>query len=214
MNLIRFTLIFVLISQSSLMAQTVVEDTNLLFTTGSGSFQPPANHVGTIYKEPTDPATDPLNNQTSVSFDYDVSGENPTLTATDFNLDEGSDWYLVQEGEFFSNASIANGQFPLLFESDTPTFNILELDQTEFFLGVATSNNGIFNPPLRDTFGWVHLRRSGQSLQELEFIGSAVAYGGQGIVVGTSTAVVPEPNAIALLLFCTAAKVCTRRRRV
>ena len=79
--------------------------------------------------------------------------------------------------------------------------NVLESDQTDFYLGVAATSLRLddLDDPFgldrdRDIFGWVNLVRSRALGRELEVLGSAVAYDAQGIVVGTNTAVVPETH--------------------
>ena len=155
-------------------AQVVVEDTNITFA-GSGM-----NYTGTILQ-------DLQGDDTSVDFAY----EDSTLEAVLTVVDEGSDWYLVGAGDTFSSASIANGDHEAIFTLDTDVAVLV--GDTTFYLGVNTglgfgTDPNIFSPG-RDVFGWVQLQNNQGNL---EVIGSAVVYGGTGVIVGTSTAI-PEP---------------------
>ena len=117
-----------------------------------------------------------------------------TLNVTAWNLDESSDWYLVNEGAPFTAATIASGQFTTLLDLHTPPSPVT-IPQGVFYLGVATSV-GSLN---RDVFGWLKLNNTGTALQQLD---DAMAYGEQGIYVGTTIAV-PEPVMSAAALCCT-----------
>jgi hypothetical protein len=53
---------------------------------------------------------------TTIVLEYDAAMLAPGVRT----LDEQSDWFLVQSGDVFSAATIAAGQFPILFDSNWP----------------------------------------------------------------------------------------------
>ena len=126
-----------------------------------------------------------------------------TLTPITWNVDQEADYYLAQAGATFTAQTVAAGQFTPLFTTDTP----YSLDVTrpgDFYLGVATST-GTSSP--RTVWGWVHLRNDASGLSVL---GSAMAYGEGGIVIGTTTPV-PEPGTFVQLGVGLAALAMLRR---
>src|SRR5688500_6177303 len=90
--------LFVLFStclSSVALSQSIVEDINLEFSSSSGKFG------FAVYQDLQ------ASDYTGVAFNY--TGSEVSL---DFiNLDEGSDWYVVNPGDVFSPATIASGQF-------------------------------------------------------------------------------------------------------
>jgi len=114
-----------------------------------------------------------------------------TLTLVAENVDEGSDYYLAPYGAEFTASTIAAGQFSPL----SPTG--LDVPFGTFYLGV---NTGIGfsetdGQPSRDVFGWAQFSNSSSGLQ---MISNAMAYGTNGIVVGTTETIVPVPAAVCL----------------
>ena len=139
---------------------------------------------------------------TSVWFEYD--GTN--LTGLSLNLDEGSDWYLVNEGDSFGFTELAIDQFtPIIrVHNDSGGVDLLtaEVGVGEFYMGVATSGGGLALPcppgtiSCRNVFGWIKLRgeqvfdfQKSEFTGSLQMISSAVAYESSGIVVGSSQAI-------------------------
>ncbi len=176
------------------------------------------DYQGLIYQDAA--GTD----HTSVLFDFDGSN----LQIMDLNMDEGSDWYLVNEGDQFSRENIDNGLFPVLISPDTrplpgpPVF----VGSEDFYLGVNTGQDwvGIDESgnliPARDVYGWVHISYEfvWEDLDlffgDLVQLDDATAYGAEGIIVGTTQAIVPEPSTITLLLTgALGLLACARRRR-
>src|SRR3954468_7470982 len=144
---ISFALLLVA-SSTSLYAQTVVQNSNLLF--GPDTNLPPANYAFTAYQ-----AAD-RSDWTSVWFKYD--GSNLQLINT--NIDEGSDWYIVHSGNEFSRANIAAGRFPTLLRVSLTTpipGPSLNVGTGDFWLGAATGRV-LFGE--RTVYGWVHLHPS------------------------------------------------------
>jgi hypothetical protein len=131
-----------------------------------------------------------------------------TLTPVLWSVDEGADYYLVPNGAIFSSATIALGLFqPLLVTVHPSTVNV---GFGDFYLGINTGQ-GFSTPsqPRRDVFGWVHLVNNSQT--GLSMVSNAMSYGGQGIIVGTTTVVVPEPATVALFLFGSCFALVVRR---
>jgi len=182
-------------------AQTVVvEDTHLSFASSSDGL---GDYSATACQ-------DLLCDPTSVWFDYSAG----SIESVNWNVDEESDWYVVEFGEEFSTATIAANEHPVIFTTDNARGPV-SVGGTDFYLGVSTgiglkpnSDPAIYDPN-RDVFGWVHLRDNGGNL---EFISSAMAYGGEGIIVGTTTAI-PEPaTGTGILLLFVAASLSRSRR--
>ena len=192
---VAFATFAVFLLTSGLSAQTVVVGTNIEFV--QDMMFPPANHRGTILQLPT-------GNTTSVWFDYDGSH----LTAVTWNLDEESDWYVVNEGDPFGFDSIASDQFEPIFTVDNPRGPVF-VGTDQFYLGVSTSGQGLPVPfPTRNVFGWVQLQNvAGQ----LVVIDNAVAYDSLGIFVGTYD-VIPEPSTLGLVWIAIAVLQLKRQR--
>jgi len=138
------------------------------------------NHSLTVYQDAV--ATD----YTSVWLEYDGAA----IEIVNWNIDEESDWYLVEAGDEFGEKNIASDLFTPIFTTDSPRGPISV--GTDFYLGVSTGIGYYGYPiPTRDVFGWVHLKWDGTKLVNDE---NAMAYGCEGIVVGTNTAIPPIPN--------------------
>jgi len=177
-----------LAASTSAFAQTVIQNSNLVITPDS-SF-PPANYIFGVYQniDRSDP--------TGVWFKYDGSH----MQAITTNIDEGSDWYVVHSGDQFSRANIAAGQFPKLI-SVSPGTPIpgpsLTVGTSDFWLGVATGTV-LFGD--RTVYGWVHLQPSSPGSTSLQMVANVMTYNSLGVIVGTTTALVPEPSTIAMSL--------------
>jgi len=133
---------------------------------------------------------------TAVFFDRDGQ----FLIALGVNIDEGSDWYLANFGDRFDMPAIESSDFVTFFRVADETHNVIDVGFGEFYLGV---NTGTFSPQeetLRNIFGWARFRNSPSGL---ELLGSAVAYGSDGIFIGT-TRIIPEPCTLVLIAVCAA----------
>lgn len=130
-----------------------------------------------------------------------------------WNLDAGADYYLVKPGEIFTPNSISSRQFKPFFILDKAY--VLEVPfPGEFYLGVATTGPGPIpgGEPTseigRNVWGWVHLVNDASGLSA---VGSAMAYGEGGIVIGTTIAI-PEPGTLLLSAIGMAGLALARRR--
>ena len=118
-------------------------------------------------------------------------------------VDEASGWYFADPNDVFTTGSWKAGSFTPFGGHPNylpgPYFDVGYY--IPFYLAVA-SGGGIWNPSIEESywtapvFGWALFQNTPTGLQLLD---SAVAYGSQGIVVGTMTAV-PEPSITALFL--------------
>ncbi len=173
-------------------ATTVVVGTNISISAGGGI----GDFQLSVFQDAA--ATD----FTCALFDFDGTNVN----FIDGCLDEGSDWYLVMDMDAFSRSNIAEGMFTALFVNLSSSGPV-PVGPGSFFLGVNTGLG--FDPnPNRDVFGWIELSISGTDLTE---VGDTVAYGAQGIVVGTP---LPIPEAsTALLLGIGLVGMAARHRR-
>jgi hypothetical protein len=192
-----FIIILLIAAFGSAAEAAVVSDTNITLSSGGGN----ADYALTVFQSEASGSTEML---------FDVSGSEISFTNT--TVDEGSDWYLTSYRDMFTLASIDAGEFPyIVVDTDTGfDHNVLTVGSGDFYLGVATDAEiGRFKP--RDVFGWVHLQNDNGTLTMLD---NAVAYGEGGIIIGTTQAV-PEPNALALLLFAPLSfRLLTKRHRL
>ena len=173
------------IASSSLCAQTVIQNTNLVF--GPVNNFPPANYVFTVGQ-----STAPVQiDYTSVWMKY----SRPTLEVTTINIDEGSDWYVVKQGDVFSPENIQAGMFTKLVTFGPVVYPAANVGQSDFWLGVATGHSLSSN---RNAFGWAHMQPTTTSPTGLVMVANVMSYNSRGIIVGTTT-LVPEPAAIALV---------------
>jgi hypothetical protein len=106
---------------SQLGAQPVIVNDNVNFTFGGRSFGFWVSKV----------ADDDGESGTFAGFtDF------PTLQSiagAESSADEGSDWYLVQPGELFSRATIADGEFPLVLSLRYGAFETVAVGPGDFF---------------------------------------------------------------------------------
>ena len=178
-------------------ATTVVTNTNILLSDGEVG----ADYTLTVYQDAAE--TDP----TSIFFDYD--GANVEVVA--WNIDEESDWYVVDAGDEFTRQNIVGGLFTAIFTTDRPRGPI-PVGSGDFYLGVSTGQGydgpGPPSPPNRDSFGWVELTNAVGGLANA---GNAIAYEAEGILVGTAIPI-PEPST-ALLVASGLAGLAAGRRR-
>jgi len=137
-----------------------------------------------------------------------------TLKPVTWNVDQEADYYLAGSGSIFTPDSIDAGQFKPLFTLDHGY--LLDVPfPGDFYLGVATTGPGPIpgGAPTsgfaRNVFGWVHLKNDARGLS---ILGSAMAYGEGGIIVGTTTAV-PEPGTFLLSAIGLAGLAFVRRHR-
>ncbi len=207
MRTATFLALLLSLGTTPLAATTIVENDNLTFEEnpfmgGEGPFGD-ANYVATVIQ-------DLRGDFTQVWFDYD--GEN--LRVITHNVDEGSDWYVVQPGDELTLVNIEEDQFTTVLDmadSERPLPGLpVIVGNDEFFLGVRTGPDGAFEPSLRDVFGWIHLRNTPDGL---ETVANVMSYDSPGIIVGT-TIIVPEPGSwilIILALICLGAVRYVRR---
>ncbi len=165
----------------------VVADSNIILNGSNGYYQITAIQSAT-YADPT-----------TMWFTKQDGVNKSTLTPYTWNIDQEADYYLVKAGDVLTPESIATGAFTPLFTTDHP--HVLEIPfPGDFYLGVATTGPGPIpggTPTYgfgRNVWGWVHIQNSPTGLYSL---GSAMAYGEGGIIVGTVTAV-PEPSTLML----------------
>jgi hypothetical protein len=175
-------------------ATTVLTNTNISLSADGGV----ADYVLTVYQDVA--GTDP----TSVFFDYD--GTNVEIIA--WNIDEESDWYLVDAGDEFSKQNIRSGLFTVLFTTDWPRGPI-SVGSGDFYLAVNTGQGFDASGPNRDHFGWIAVSSPMTGLVQS---GNAMAYSSNGIVVGTVIPV-PEPSTLMLAAIGLVGIAAGRRRR-
>lgn len=119
---------------------------------------------------------------------------NGVLKGTTYNVDQGSDLFVVQKGTVFSNDTVSSQPF---IHGVSVEWGLTPQTVTvgnEFYLGGRTRTvyvNGYF-----DTFGWAHFKADASG--KLQLLDSAVAFKEGGIIVGTLQAV-PEPGTWALM---------------
>ena len=197
----RFSLLLLIVLSFLELKGAVVVGTNISLSESNIGWPPEARReLGNVslrvWQDPQ--ATD----ETAVWFYNDDSN----LTFTNINIDEGSDWYLVEEGDRFEARAIELGSFLQVAGYDLldtrPTFN---LPLGEFYFGVTTIYDSW---PEKNVFGWAKLKNTGTSL---ELLGSAVAYESSGLIVGTA-AVIPEVSTSLLFLLGASLGLICRRR--
>ena len=103
----------------------------------------------------------------------------------------------------FSEANISANSFTELTARTTYTFT------GNFYLGLRTPALDNPQPPPRD-FGWAEFQNTGD---DLVLIDHAIAYNAQGIIVDTTTAIIPEPSQVSLLSLGVLGMIMRRSRR-
>jgi hypothetical protein len=133
---------------------------------------------------------DPKGDYTDVIFSY--TGNKLGITFADY--DEESDWYLAQAGDSFSASTIAANRFTPVYFTE-PNENVylppVSIPQGNFFLAINTGKGFPYGgPTFRNVFGWAEFNNTGA---QLSLVDSAMAYGEQGIFIGSINPV-PEPG--------------------
>lgn len=136
---------------------------------------------------------------TSTWFETDAFS---TLEVVSWNLDDESDWYVVQPGELFSAAGIAAGEYPVLFTLDDPRPPVPLYFAPDGFLYLGFNTGVSYDDDwpveladFRDVFGWLKLGLDHNFVWYAA--DSAAAYDATGIIVGTTVGV-PEPSTAIL----------------
>jgi hypothetical protein len=207
MNRWLAALFVVTVAQSASVGATIVTNGVEL---GSGGFVGDYNFI--VYRDPS-----LLGNYTGVWMDFgrDATSGEFFLTGTNSLLDEGSNWYLVDQGDVLSSKSIAAHEYPLIVgvRGGTNVFNTVSflpplLDDPgifsrEFYLGIG---------PPSSAWGWAKLGiRLVFNEYHLTLLESALAFDANGIVVGTHT-LVPEPSSCLMPVALAAVAIANRRR--
>lgn len=123
------------------------------------------------------------------------------MQAINTNIDQGSDWYVVHSGDEFSRANISAGRFPTLIQVSPSTpipGQSLTVGTGDFWLGAATGTV-LFGQ--RTVYGWVRLQPLFPGSTTLQMVDNVMTYNSLGVIVGTTTVLVPEPSTIAMA-FC------------
>ena len=119
----------------------------------------------------------------------------------DHYVDEGVRVFLVSSNQPITAQAIQSGSYTELMYPGGYVFN----HNSPFYVGLYTGYNpftsggvytGIYTEPL---FGWARLRNN-QGV--IELLGSALAYGSQGMYAGTQN-MIPEPSGFALVVIAT-----------
>lgn len=191
------SLVVSLVLVGSVFGQTVQQDTVLLSSNGTPG-PPLGQYVIAVFQD--------LANEDSTGIGFDRSGNNLIYRAT--ALDEGSDWYFASANQVFNASSAALGEF-VSFGTVDQSYSI---PTGNFYMAFATGLGFVEDSPVRNVFGWVLLRNSGGTIS---LLGSATAYGSNGIEVGTANAIaIPEPSAyVGIVASIAAIAVLVRRRR-
>lgn len=141
---------------------------------------------------------------TGVFMQYDGK----TLKGVTYNVDEGADIFVVKAGDVLTNAWVASHTATFIMG---PSLGSGLQPQTimvgqDFYLGARTrsyldpgfqaSVNAGQLQSFFTSFGWGHFKADQQG--QLQLLGSAMAFGESGIVIGTLQAV-PEPATITLM---------------
>lgn len=127
------------------------------------------------------------------------------ITGTTYNIDEGSDLFVVTPGAAFTNTSVNAKAFPYLMGNSKYRLGMTTQPVqvgTDFWLGARTSSYtdpgfDWSDPNFFDSFGWAHIQVD--KLGALHLLDSAMAFREAGIVVGSLQAV-PEPSSLAIVL--------------
>ncbi len=209
-----FLFLWATLVPSVVFGATVVPNTNITFGPNSGL--PPANYASRVDQ-------DPFGDFTGTWFEFkQISATEYSLRVSNYNLDEASDWYLVEAGDAFSKESIAANQFTPLFTTDHvyPAVTV----GSDFYLGVNTGvgfhrEPGGHSLPNRTAFGWIHFQVDLMPLpfpifddDVLVMAENVMSYNSPGIIVGTHT-IVPEPAAIVTSGLALLALTALRRRK-
>ena len=116
-----------------------------------------------------------------------------TLNFNGWVLDTTPSVYLASPNDLFSTTAISANTFTPLFVGPYGPSNSLTLDTyTSFYLGILNSRG--------DGLGWVQLLDTGTGLQMID---NAIAYGSNGIYVGTLNTINPVPLPPAVAFFAT-----------
>lgn len=180
----------------------VVSGTNVLVA--PSPFQG-ANLAITVLQEPTGNTTTIWLQKTDATF-----ARTSTLTPVTWNVDEEADYYLVNQGAVLTSATVASGQFTPLFTTDHPYTVQVGLNDS-FYLGIVTGLGGTAGVgPNRNIFGWVKLQNASTGLTVID---SAMAYGFDGIVAGSTTTVPESSTGMQFTLGLAGLAVAIRFRR-
>lgn len=206
----------VVIAPTFAQAAIVVSGTNIeLAPETGGPGNPKPNYRLTVDQFPTGDIT-------SVWLSIQpLSTTQFTLQFTGGNVDDGSAWYLVSNGESFTRAGIAKNTYQRLYgDYPMPSWPSVIVGN-DFYLGVNTGVSFDEDGDARDALGWVKLRVEGRPSDpdlpppfrfNLAMVDNVMSYYSPGIVVGTTT-VVPEPTAIALCGIAVLGLASLRRRK-
>ena len=107
-------------------------------------------------------------------------------------MDEGASLFFVDPGARLEEMNIIGGGFVELISGSAYTL------PTSFFLGVRTPMSAVSFGTYPPAYGWAEFENLG--VGELVLVDHAVAYSGQGIVVGILTAI-PEPGMLVPISF-------------
>ena len=137
MNLLRNASIICLAISSSLQAQTVISNSNLLLSPGLFG----ADYTFSVYQNAA------ATNGTAFYFDYDGT----KVTYVTELIDEGSDWYVVKPGDAFTPANIQAGLFTPIVTFGPVGYGPINVGSGDFWLGVSTHIGGTgFRAPFSD----------------------------------------------------------------
>lgn len=144
----RFVIVLLTLA-SSVQAATVVVNDNLVWSAieevpfdGSNHYAALTQSIGGSY--------------TGTWFRYDGD----TIAVTSYNIDEASDWYVVDKGEIFSESiteSVTARRLNDIYSSSTFGGPVVIGASEDVYLGMKTDENGFEEGP-RNAYGWVRLR--------------------------------------------------------
>ena len=198
---------------SATAAQAVVTTTNVTWSPYQAGVHPSPNfgssptHYATINENAA--ATD----FTYAHFKYTLTTSPDKLQLLSVALDQGSEWFLVNNGDHFNDVNIAGGQFTTLFDDNEfpPPGLERNIPLGQFYLGVRTVYPHFTGPStvvLEPAFGWLRMNNSGTALTMLS---NAVSHNSPGIIVGTTTEL-PEPGMVSIAAVGVLALLRRRRR--